>query len=91
MVITLNGTLIEKSNIITYGNEKKYKRSTFVIRTKEFDNNNNMKVDYYTITASNDKCDIVDKISEGSDMTILVTIRGIKYFKNDKDNFFNVI
>ncbi len=84
MIFELTGKLIEKFDMVQVTD--KFKKREFVIEV-ESDGNYNY-TDYIKFQLTQDKCDLIDNYNINNMIKINFNIRGNKWEKDDKVNYF---
>ncbi|MFW5644334.1 MAG: DUF3127 domain-containing protein [Bacteroidota bacterium] len=85
MSYEISGRLIEKYNVVTISD--KFKKREFVLEKKE--NSNGFEfIDYIKFQLIQDKCAILDPFQIGDELKVNFNLRGRKWEKEGKVNYF---
>lgn len=79
----LNGRLIRKENTVAYSD--KFRSRKFVIET------GGDYPQFISCELHQDKCDLLDGLVKGTEVSIKVDIRGRKWSKDGEEKYFNTI
>lgn len=83
---TIKGKLTEKFN--TQQVSDKFSKREFVIEVKEQSGNGQIYIDHIKFQLTNQKCNLIDSTPLNSDVEISFNIKGKRYEKDGKVNFF---
>ncbi len=85
MSFEITGTLVEKYDVSEISS--KFKKREFVIEKKE--NANNFEfTDYIKFQLTQDKCSLLDSFNRGEEVKVNFNLRGRKWEKDGKVNYF---
>ncbi|MFH1001536.1 MAG: DUF3127 domain-containing protein [Bacteroidota bacterium] len=87
MSYEISGKLIEKYD--TQVISDRFKKREFVIEKKESTPNGFEFVETIKFQLTQEKCDSIDKINLGQDITVQFNIKGKRWEKNGQVNYFN--
>jgi hypothetical protein len=85
MSFEITGKLIEKYAIVQVSD--RFKKREFVIESKESNNGMDFK-DFIKFQLTQDKCNLIESIQTGEEIKVSFNIRGNKWEKDGKTNYF---
>lgn len=87
MSFEISGKLIEKYDTVVISD--RFKKREFVIEKKESTPNGFEFVETIKFQLTQDKCDALEPLKVGEDITVHFTIKGKRWEKNGQVNYFN--
>lgn len=84
MSLELTGRLLVKYDTVQVND--KFKKREFVLETTE-EINGNVYTNYAKFQTAQNKCDILDRYSEGEDITVQFNVKGNRWEKDGKVNY----
>jgi hypothetical protein len=86
MSFEITGKLIEKYNLQRVSD--RFSKREFVLESREMAGNNEI-VNNIKFQLTQDRCDLIDKISVGEEIKVHFNIRGNRWEKNGQVSYFN--